>query len=205
VLLSGTNVDHMSRSKIAKQLSFVPQSGGVQFNYTGLDMVIMGKAPHLGLLSSPGRKERDEAASIMESLGISHLKNSHYAEMSSGEKQMTLLGRAVMQNTPLLLLDEPTSHLDIKNQHIVMEMVKEIARNGDRTLFITIHDPNLALKYCDYVIMVGDGKLHAEGPTSSVMTDDNLSTIYGMKIRNEVTSSGQRVIVQHGSENGRAD
>lgn len=200
VHLSGTDINTLSRAKIARQLAFVPQSSGIRFNYTGVDMVIMGKAPHLGLLASPSGKDKEEAAGIMESLGILHLLDRHYVEMSSGEQQMTLLGRAVMQNTPLLLLDEPTSHLDIRNQHIVMEMVSEIAIDGNRTLFITIHDPNLALRYCDHVVMVGDNRLHAEGPTAQVMTDVNLSAIYGMDIKNEITSSGKRVIIQHDSK-----
>lgn len=198
VLMGGDDVLSMSRKEIALRMAYVPQSTVLPFNYTGLDMVVMGKAPYLGMWSSPGPADRKDAYAVMESMDIAHLSEKYYMQMSSGERQMVLLGRAVVQNSPLLLLDEPTSHLDLRNQCVIMRTVREIAASRGATVLITMHDPNLALRYCDHVALLHEGALLASGATEAVLTGDNLTRAYGVEIRCETTEGGSRVVVPTG-------
>lgn len=198
VLLEGTDIQSMSRKEIALCMAFVPQSTNLPFNYAGLDMVVMGKTPHLSMWASPGPAAREEAYGIMEAMGIAHLSGQYYMQMSSGERQMVLLGRAVMQNAPLLLLDEPTSHLDLRNQCVIMQMVREVALSREATVVITLHDPNLAMRYCDHVALLHDRGLLAHGETNEVMTGENLSRAYGAEVKCEMTEGGTRVVVPTG-------
>lgn len=205
ILLSGNNIHDMSRKQIALNMAFVPQSANIPFNYTGLDMVVMGKTPHISVWSSPGPKAREEARVVMHNMGITYLLDQYYMQMSAGEKQLILLARAVMQEAPLLLLDEPTSHLDLRNQLVIMEMVTDIARLKETTVLITLHDPNLALRYCDHSALLSGGRLLAQGPTERVLTGENLSEVYGVEVKCEITEGGRKVVVPTGNPHRRLE
>jgi iron complex transport system ATP-binding protein len=198
VLLEGREVQSMSRKEIALSMAFVPQSTNLPFNYSGLDMVVMGKTPHISVWSSPGPRARDEAWEVMGSLGIDHLADQYYMQMSAGERQLVLLARAVMQDAPLLLLDEPTSHLDLRNQLVIMDMVRKVAHGKEATVLITLHDPNLALRYCDYAALLCNGVMLDHGPVERMLTGENLSTVYGVEVKCELTEGGRKVVVPTG-------
>ncbi|MBN2027209.1 MAG: ABC transporter ATP-binding protein [Actinobacteria bacterium] len=195
VLLEKREVQSMSRKEIALSMAFVPQSTNLPFNYTGLDMVVMGKAPHMSVWSSPGPRARDEAWEVMASLGIDQLADQYYMQMSAGERQLVLLARAVMQDARMLLLDEPTSHLDLRNQVVIMDMVRKIAHGKKATAIITLHDPNLALRYCDYAALLCNGVMLDHGPVDEMLSGENLSKVYGMEVKCELTEGGTRVVV----------
>ncbi|MDY6796652.1 MAG: ABC transporter ATP-binding protein [Actinomycetota bacterium] len=200
VLLDGREVRSMPRREIALSMAFVPQSMNLPFNYTGLDMVVMGMTPYISTWSSPGPQARDKAWEVMSSLGIEYLAEQYYMQMSAGERQLVLLARAVMQDAPLLLLDEPTSHLDLKNQFVIMEMVKRIAHEREATVLITLHDPNLALRYCNYAALLHGGSILEHGPVERTLAGENMSKAYGMAIGCELTETGRKVIVPMGAE-----
>lgn len=195
IMFEGLDVHSMPRRQIALSMAFVPQSGALPFNYTGLDMVVMGKTPYISLWSSPGPCAGDEAYEIMGSLGVENLAYKYYMQMSAGERQLVLLARAVMQNAPLLLLDEPTSHLDLNNQLMIMGTVKKVVRQNRATVLITMHDPNLALNHCDYAALLCDGAMFAHGSVDDILTGKNLSRMYGVGIKRELTESGRKVII----------
>lgn len=195
IMFEGLDVHSLPRRQIALSMAFVPQSGALPFNYTGLDMVVMGKTPHISLWSSPGPCAGREALEIMASLGVENLAEKYYMQMSAGERQLVLLARAVMQDAPLLLLDEPTSHLDLSNQMMIMSMVKKVVRQGRATVLITMHDPNLALNHCDYAALFCDGAMLAHGSVDETLTGENLSSMYGVGVRRELTESGRKVIL----------
>lgn len=198
VMLDGRDLGTLSRKEIALAMAFVPQSTNLPFNYTGLDMVVMGKTPHVSVWSSPGPRAREEAWEVMESVGIGHLAEQYYMQMSAGERQLVLLARAVLQDAPMLLLDEPTSHLDLRNQLVIMNMVRRIAHGKKATVLITLHDPNLALRYCDYAALLYAGGMLGHGATGEMLSGENLSRVYGVEVRCELTEGGIRVVVPAG-------
>jgi iron complex transport system ATP-binding protein len=195
VIIDGTDVIAASRRKIALLTGIMPSSTVTPFNYSGRQMVIMGKAPHMDPWVSPSKMVEAEADEVLRSLGIAHLSSKPFLQMSAGEQQLVILARVVLQNPPLMLLDEPTSHLDLKNQVMLMDMARDIARRLCATVLIALHDPNLALKKCDHSALISlDGSIDF-GETSDVLNDENLTRVYGIKIRKERTESGEYVLL----------
>ncbi len=185
----------MSRQEIAQSVSVVPQRTDNVFAFRALDMVIMGRSPALEIWQRPTSSDRIDAVSLLGELGIEHLAECPFNEISGGEQQMVLLARAIFQNTPIILLDEPTSHLDLKNQVKIMELVRDVALDKGITTIMTLHDPNLALNYCDEVILLKDGCIMGMGEKSQVLIDENLSAMYELEVRVRMTYEGEQVIL----------
>lgn len=195
VLIDGTDMAGLSRRRIALLTGVMPSTTVTPFNYSGREMVMMGKTPHMDPWMSPGPEVREEAEEVMKWLGITHLSAKPFLQMSAGEQQLVILARVVLQNPPLMLLDEPTSHLDIKNQAIVMGKARDIAARLGATVIIALHDPNLALRNCDHAALISvDGTIEA-GETRDVLNQESLSRVYGIPIRTELTVSGECVLI----------
>jgi iron complex transport system ATP-binding protein len=118
----------------------------------------------------------------MEAVGISHLADCPYTRISGGERQLVLIARAIAQDTPLMLLDEPTSHLDFRNQHKVLEMVRRIATDKGLTVLMTLHDPNLASVFADHVIMLKNGRIVADGEPDDILNEQTLGLLYDVTV-----------------------
>lgn len=172
----------MKRKEIAKKVSMVPQEHSSIFSYKSLNVVAMGVTPYLNFGSQPKTDDYKRAREIMAGLNIAHLADRNYNKLSGGERQLVLICRALMQDANYMLLDEPTSHLDFKNQHLIMRELKKLTKKK-RAVITALHDPNLALKYSDKVIIIKDGEILVQGSTAEVMTDKNLSQAYDTEIR----------------------
>lgn len=197
IRIVGKDISRMSRVQIAQLISLVPQSCYSAFAFSVIDMILMGGAARVNAWSSPGLQERNKALEVMEEVGILHLEKEQYADLSGGQQQMVLLARALYQDTPLMLLDEPNSHLDFCNQHRMMELMREIVGQRGVTALITLHDPNLALYYCDDIIMLREGHIVAQGLTSNIMNDVNLRQALGENIQITGTTQGMKVVVPY--------
>lgn len=195
VYLQGRDIAHLSRAEIARIVSVVPQSTSAPFNYPCLEVVLMGEAARLNPWSVPGEVARQRAKGVFKQIGIEHLLDQDYNGISGGEQQLVLLARALFQDTPYMLLDEPNSHLDFSNQHQMMSLMRQLAKQQGITMLITLHDPNLAVYYCDEIVLMQQGRLVCQGPTLEVLTDINLSAIYGNNIQTDHTSRGMQVVV----------
>ena len=182
VLLDGKNILYMKRDKIATLLGYIPQEHSSTFPFTVLQIVLMGRAPYLNAFSSPSQKDILIAEEAIERVGIAHLKNNRYTRISGGERQLTLLARVLAQQPKILLLDEPTSHLDFKNQTLILKMIQKLAREG-LSIIMASHFPNHAFLYSNRVAMMNDGKFIAIGNPDEAMTEKNLRATYGMDIR----------------------
>jgi iron complex transport system ATP-binding protein len=184
ILLDGENIKKMSKKEIAQKIAVVPQESQNVFDYQVLDIILMGSNPWLSFAESPGAIELQEAEAIMAELEILDLKNKSFNKISGGERQLVLIARALMQKSSYLFLDEPNSHLDFKNTHLSLKIMRDLTAKG-KTLITALHDPNLAYQYSDRVIILKAGKIIASGQMEEVMTAQNLSRAYEIEIVRE--------------------
>jgi iron complex transport system ATP-binding protein len=195
VHVEGNDLCHLGRRNIARLMAVVPQQTTVVFSFTALQMVVMGRAARLAQFRLPSLRDYREAEAALDGLGIADLAGRFFNELSGGEKQLVLLARALFQNTHILLLDEPTSHLDFKNQFMLMDVIRDMTKKKHLATIISLHDPNLAARYCDHMVMLKAGRLYKEGLKDVVFEQETLEQVYGMKVRVENTSDGTSVVI----------
>jgi len=169
----------MDRMEMARMIAYVPQNSLRVFPNTVFDVVMMGRRPHLGWKAGAGDEEK--VWEVLQILGIEDLALTPFTELSGGQQQKVLIARALAQETGVILLDEPTSNLDIWHQIDVMEILRSLVRKRDLTAIIAIHDLNMAARYSDRVMMMKKGKIIASGKPDAVMTGKNLEEVYGVK------------------------
>lgn len=190
IQIGGRDISKLSRNEIAGMIAVVPQELHVVFSFTVLQMVLMGGTVRYGFYGIPSKKDYLDAYETLEELDIAHLANRRYNELSGGEKQTVLIARALFQRAEIMLLDEPTSHLDFKRQHVIMEMIKKISLERELTTLITLHDPNTAGRYCHRLIMLSRGCVCHHGSRDKIFHAETLESIYDMKIKIERTDTG---------------
>ena len=195
VYVEGNSIVDLRREQIAKLISFVPQKTTSVFSYTVLEMVIMGETAKVRAWERPTKSAYERATNACEEVGIAHLIDKRYNELSGGEQQLVLIARAIMQDAEIMLLDEPTSHLDFCNQHKIMEMLVDFAKKNNITVLITLHDPNLAVNYCDEVVMINEGNIINAGDMNYLFNDKNLKEEFGDVIKTDLTREGYKVAV----------
>lgn len=190
----GQDLAKLSREKIAQRIAVVPQELNIVFSFSVLQIVLMGGSVRYGIAGIPKGSDRRDAMGVLEELNIHHLANRKYNELSGGEKQMVLFARALFQNTGILLLDEPTSHLDFKRQFSILETVRRITREKGLTTIMTLHDPNAAFRYCDRLVMLSKGRILHQGLRDEVFHVESLESIYDMKIHMGHTDTGSKYV-----------
>jgi iron complex transport system ATP-binding protein len=195
IRILGQDITRMARHRIAQIISVVPQVNFSPFSFSCRDMVLMAGAARIRAWAAPSRKEQEQALSAMAEVGIDHLATQAFNAISGGERQLVILARALFQETPIMLLDEPTAHLDFTNQHRIMALMRKLAAKRQMTVIITLHDPNLTCHYCDDVVLIHQGRVAAAGKTADTLTGDVLARVLGDNIRLDVTTGGVRVAV----------
>lgn len=181
VMLNGTNLRGLPAARRAQQVGLVPQVHTPVFAYSVQQVVMMGRTPHLGWLGVPSRADRAIVDQAIDSVGLAALRRRAYTELSGGERQLTLIARGLAQQTDVLLLDEPTAHLDPRNQRLVLETVAQLAER--RVAFvISSHNPNSALLYAHQVMVMKRGQVVAFGTPADVLTEETLSLSYDMPV-----------------------
>ena len=182
ILLGGEDIRSWSRERLAQIIGYIPQSHVPPFPFKVLDVVLMGRTPHLGPLSSPGPRDRAIARKALATLGISHLEERPYTEISGGERQLALIARALTQEPKVLVMDEPTTALDFGNQLLVLSHIKGLAEMGLAIIMAT-HFPDHALLYGSKVLMLKEGRVYHHGPPEEVITEASLRSLYGVEAR----------------------
>lgn len=179
VMVARRDLLKMNRKDAARLIAYVPQNSLRVFAHTVFDVVLMGRRPHLGWRAD----EQDEGKvwEVLRLLGIEELALTFFNELSGGQQQKVLIARALAQDTGVLLLDEPTSNLDIWHQIDVMEILRILVRKQRLTAIIAIHDLNMAARYSDSMLMMKKGKILATGTPEEVLTPENLETVYGIR------------------------
>lgn len=182
VLLDDLGIYSIPAREFARRVAVVPQDTLVAFDFTVLEIVLMGRSPRLGRFAVEGAKDTDIALDALQRTGTAHLKDRQINALSGGERQRVLVARALAQEPDVLLLDEPTSHLDISFQFEIMDLVKSLNRERGMTVLAVLHDLNLASQYCDRLILVGQGNVQADGSPEQVITADNIRRVYGAEV-----------------------
>jgi iron complex transport system ATP-binding protein len=181
VLIDGTDARQKQRDEVARLLSYVPQAHAAFFPFTVREVVLMGRTAHLGVFSSPSRRDREIAHAAIERMRLGHLADSIYTRISGGERQLALIARALAQDGRIIVMDEPTANLDFGNQVRVMEHIQAVARAGVGVLLST-HDPDQAFLCADRVAMLHEGKLARSGTPAAAITAESLHELYGVKV-----------------------
>jgi iron complex transport system ATP-binding protein len=180
VALNGSAVSEQSRKALARQIAVVPQETHATFDFTVLDMVLMGRFPHLGAFELEGARDFDIARAALAATGTTDLERRHFSTLSGGEKQRVVIASALAQEAEVLLLDEPTASLDLAYQFETAALLTRLNRERGTTIVVSTHDLNLAAAFCDRLLLLRHGRVVAQGPTREVLTADTVRAVYGM-------------------------
>lgn len=186
IFISGQNIKKIKPSEMAKEIAFVPQTHKRVFPYTVQEVVLMGRAAYIPAYSSPKQEDIDIAWNALEMMGISHLANRPYPFLSGGESQLVILARAIAQQSKIIILDEPTAHLDSYNELMVMDKLAYLISETDLTIMMTTHFPNQVIYLMNQGIPVSgalmkDGKFLTTGSGESIFTVENISKLYSIQ------------------------
>jgi iron complex transport system ATP-binding protein len=179
ILLNGTEIESIGRTEIAKRLGYVPQSSSTPLATTVFDAVLMGRRPHISWRVSDF--DLDKVSEIIELLNLEGLAMRDFSQLSGGQKQKVLIARALAQEPEVLLLDEPTSSLDMRHQLEVMEMIASLVREKKISAVMAIHDLNLAATFADKLAILKGGKIFAAGDPADLLNSENIREVYGVE------------------------
>ncbi len=177
IAIEGRDIKGLDIKEMAKLIAYVPQSHYPSFNFSVFDMVLMGTSIQVSSVSTPGKAQVELVYSALERLGILHLKNRGYTKISGGERQLALIARALVQQTKVLILDEPTANLDFGNQVRVLTQIKSLAKEG-YTIVQSTHNPDQTFMFSDHVLAMLSGKVLADGAPCDVLTEDLIHDLY---------------------------
>ena len=191
VFIGGGDVNSLSNKEVARKVGVVSQESG-EYPFTVFDVVLMGRTPHLSRFQREAENDFKIAENAMQVTGIWKFKDKLITRLSGGEKQKVVIARALAQEPEVLLLDEPTSHLDISHQIAILELVRELCIKRGITVVSVFHDLNMAAKYCDSLVLLDKGKIICAGTPEAVLTPDNISKLFGVAVsvnRHPLTNS----------------
>lgn len=192
VLIDGKDVRQMSSQEIARYIAYVPQAKNYSYQYSVLDIVLMGRALWIKKFDAPSAVDEAAAEAALRKLDILHLKDKLYAELSGGEQQIVLIARALVQESQFIVMDEPASNLDYENQKKVLDVLAQLAKNRIGVI-MSSHSPDHAF-YCNAeTVMIFKDKTVAEGLCTEVITEENLLRVYGVpvKVISQVEENGE--------------
>lgn len=178
--INGRIIGDFPIRELAKTIAFVQQHPQNDIEFSAFETVLMGRNPYQRHLQNESQADWDIVEQCMRQTNTWHLRLSYPSQMSGGELQRVMIARALAQQTPILLLDEPTSSLDISHQFEIMELLRHIGNNEGKTILIVVHDLNLALRYCPNTILLHDHKLFFHGRTEQALTVDNIRTVFNV-------------------------
>ncbi|MGD6932697.1 MAG: ABC transporter ATP-binding protein [Candidatus Bathyarchaeia archaeon] len=185
IMIDDTDLNELNVKELSKLMGYVPQSSSSTFPFTVFDVVMMGRKPYIHW--SISNRDSEIVVKMLDFLGIGHLAMRLFNELSGGEQQKVIIARALAQQPKLMLLDEPTSSLDIKHQLEILCLLKNLSQSKERSVIVTLHDLNLASRFSDRLLMLKKGCIYAVGTPEEVLTEENIEAVYGIKAK--VTSS----------------
>ena len=183
VTVGGREVASLGPRQRARGLAMVPQTPVVPLDMTVADYALLGRTPHLGFLGRPGQHDHEAAGRALDSLGLAAMAGRRLGTLSGGERQRAVLARALAQDAPVLLLDEPTTALDVGRQQDVLELVERLRAEHELTVLGAIHDLTLAGQYADRLVLLDGGRVVASGDPGAVLTEERVNRHYEAHVR----------------------
>ncbi|MCE5252964.1 MAG: ABC transporter ATP-binding protein [Actinomycetia bacterium] len=183
ILVDGTSLTGRSRRERARLMAYVPQAHTAPFPFHVIDVVLTGRTAHISLTASPSRHDEEVAMAALERMDIADLAGRPYTELSGGERQLVLIARALAQEPRVLIMDEPSSHLDFGNQARLLSLIKTLVHERDLAVLMSSHFPNHAFACASRVGLIKNGHLVAVGNPSEILTESSLEDIYGIPVR----------------------
>jgi len=180
ITINNTDINNSTKNELAKKIAFVPQEHNTYFNYTVSEMVLMGRTPHIKTFALPKKTDEELVDKALYEVDVLHLKNRHFLELSGGERRLVLIARALAQQTEIILFDEPTTFLDLKNSYLVINKIKKLAQ--EKLVILTLHDLNQTLQCADSVLMIFSSKDYKFGKIEEIITEENLNRLYNVPI-----------------------
>lgn len=181
VTLHGTDVQSLSKKELAQELAVLSQENESPRSITVEDLAYHGRYPHRGFFESVSERDHEAVERAIELAGVEHLKGTEIGQLSGGQKQLAWIAMVLAQNTDTLLLDEPTTFLDLHNQFKVLETIRELNRQANVTVAVVLHDIAQAARFADYLIALRDGQLYDWGPPKEVVTEQLLADVFGVE------------------------
>lgn len=189
IWLDGSNLGQMKRKVVARSIAVMPQQFHIPFAFKVGEVVMLGRIPFIRTLTGETEADREEVARSLETAGITGLEQRHFDELSGGERQKVILAMVLAQQPRLLLLDEPTVHLDITHQVEILELVRGLNRRQGLTVVAAMHDLNLASLYFDRLVLLKEGRVLADGTPSKVITENTLREVFAASVKVEAHPS----------------
>jgi len=182
VYYKGLDIHNIPPVLFSREVSFLPSNLDIYFSYTVAEFVSMARFPFTGRFGKFTEKDREIVENILELLEIDNLRNMKIWELSEGEKQRTFLAQAIAQKPSLLILDEPTAHLDIGHQFAIMDLLQKLNEEEHITILTVLHDLNLASEYCNKLFLLNEGRIFIQGIPEKVLTYENIEKVYNTKV-----------------------
>ena len=194
IYINGKDSKSYSVRKLAQQVAFVPQHTPIDFEFSAFETVLMGRNPYQKHLQNESQEDWDIVENCMKKTNTWHLRFASLAEMSGGEMQRVLLARALAQQTPIMLLDEPLSNRDISHQFEIIKLLRDISINENKTILLIIHDLNIAMRYCKSLLLLHNHNIVYRGDITKGLTTQNIKDYFGVDACIETINNQSQII-----------
>lgn len=191
VILDSIPVVSYNKKNLAKFMAYVPQTFSVAFPFSVYEIVMMGRTPYMNMFGYENKNDIDIVNSVLDKVGIYHLRKKGINEVSGGEAQRAFIARALAQKPKILLLDEPNAHLDIEHQITIFNTLDQLNSETDLTILMVSHDLNLAGYYGERILFMKDGKIEMDDAKKNILNEDNIRTIFNVESRVEMSPNGE--------------
>lgn len=192
IIIKGRSIKELKKKELARVMALVLQDNNIDYEFTVEEIILMGRHPHKGRFEKENKNDYKIIEESLEMTNTTYLRNRIITEISGGEKQRVMIAKALAQRPEIILLDEPTSHLDINHQIEILKLLKDLNKEKGTTIILVIHDINLGIRYSDKVIMLNEGKIIDIGNPEDVITKENIELSYNIKVeieKNKYTDS----------------